>query len=135
MSASVKPSSSWSFSCTLRAFLRLAHFFPFQTFLLTLTHRVLEQPLKIPFTAAVILYANDTTPEVARETLAKAGAKAQELLDQGDWRGFKLVLRLFACMQVLFEGDGVYSILDELFNQAVDLQAASSEDVIPTPEL
>lgn len=91
--------------------------------------RVMEQPLKIPFAAAIVLYANEIKPEVAMEVLAQAGAKAQLALEKGNWREFKLLLRFFACMQTLFEGEGVWPILDELFNRAVDLQAASSEDV------
>ena len=29
----------------------------------------------------------------------------------------------------MFEGDGIFAILEELFNRAVDLQTESSEDV------
>lgn len=53
----------------------------------------------------------------------------QEKLETGNWRIFKLLLRFLACLQGLFEGEGIFSVLDELFSRAVDLQAASSEDV------
>ncbi|KAK7613028.1 cap binding protein [Phyllosticta citricarpa] len=90
-----------------------------------------EQPFKIPFTAAVILYLNDTKPDLVKEVLEEARQVAQEKLEAGNWRGFKLVLRFFACLQGLFEdGEGVFSILEELFSRAVDLQAASSEDAV-----
>ncbi|KAF1985986.1 cap binding protein [Aulographum hederae CBS 113979] len=91
---------------------------------------VCEQPFKIPFVAALVLHANDANPEVAAEILKRAGKKAQSLLDQGDLRGFKLVLRLLALLQGVFEGDGIFGLLDDLFNRAVDLQAASSNDAI-----
>lgn len=90
---------------------------------------VLEQPLKVPFVAAVVLYANDSKPEVAQEVLSRAGAKAQTHLDAGNWRELKLLLRFFACLHNLFQEHGVFPLLDELFNRAVDLQAASQEDV------
>ncbi|KAL1392292.1 cap binding protein [Phyllosticta capitalensis] len=90
-----------------------------------------EQPFKIPFTAAVVLYLNDTKPDLVKEVLEEARQVAQEKLEAGNWRGFKLVLRFFACLQGLFaDGEGVFSILDELFSRAVDLQAASSEDAV-----
>lgn len=53
----------------------------------------------------------------------------QEAVNTGNWRDFKLLLRLTSCLGQLFETDGVINILDELFNRAVDLQTASPEDV------
>ncbi|GME29021.1 Cap binding protein [Neofusicoccum parvum] len=91
---------------------------------------VTEQPFKIPFTAAVILYLNDAKPEFVKEVLDAVQKIAQEKLEAGDWRVFKLLLRFLACLQGLFEGEGVFSVLDELFSRAVDLQAASSEDTV-----
>ena len=77
----------------------------------------------------VIVYANQQKPEIAEEALARAGQKAQQLVDVGSWREFKLVLRFLACLQRICEGDGVFPILDELFNKAADLQEASADDV------
>lgn len=90
---------------------------------------IIEQPLKIPFVAATVLYANDDKSDVAQDILGRAGPACQEALDAGDWRVFKLQLRFLACLSPLYKEDGVVPILDELFNRAVDLQTASSEDV------
>ena len=89
----------------------------------------MEQPFKIPFAAAVVLTTNSQKPEVTQEILKKAGVVAQEHLDRGNWRDFKLVLRFLGCLQSVFEGEGVFPILEELFLRAVALQTASSEDV------
>ncbi len=91
--------------------------------------RVVEQPFKIPFIAAIVLVVNPSQPEIAQEVLAKAGTIIQEHLEVGAWREVKLVLRFLGCLQGLLEGDGVFPILEELFSRAVDLQTASSEDV------
>jgi nuclear cap-binding protein subunit 1 len=90
---------------------------------------LVEQPFKIPFVAAVILYANETNAEVTKEVLSRVAAYAQKLMEDGTWREFKLLMRFFACLQGLFEGDGVFPVLDELFNRAADQQTASQEDV------
>lgn len=90
---------------------------------------VVEQPFKIPFVAVAVIYANQQKPEIAEEILARAGQKSQRLVETGSWREFKLVLRFLACLQRICEGNGVFPILDELFNKAADLQEASAEDV------
>ncbi|KAJ8613044.1 hypothetical protein MRB53_037096 [Persea americana] len=61
--------------------------------------------------------------------LEKVSTRLQELLNNGQWRSFKLLLRFMACLQSLYNDEGVYGLLDELFNRAVDLQTASAEDV------
>ncbi len=91
--------------------------------------RVIEQPLKIPFIAAVVVVINHKKPEVTEEILRRVGPKLQDSLRIGEWRTVKLLLRFLACMQRLLQGDGVFPILGELFDRAVDLQTASSEDV------
>lgn len=91
--------------------------------------RVLEQPFKIPFVAAIVVVANTQKPEVTQEILARAGGLAQKYLDAGAWMEFKLVLRFLGLLQGLFEGEGIFPILEDLFSRAVDLQTASSEDV------
>lgn len=88
-----------------------------------------EQPFKIVFVAAAVQYANNDKPELVQELLENAGKLAQEHLAQGNWRGLKLVLRFLACCQGLFNDEGVFPVLEELFNRAVDLQTASAEDV------
>lgn len=90
---------------------------------------MVEQPLKIPFLAAIVLAANPQSSQIAHEIIARSGTVMQEYLDVGAWREVKLVLRFLGCLQELLEEDGVFSILEELFSRAVDLQTASSEDV------
>lgn len=89
-----------------------------------------EQPFKIPFVAATVLFAHTEKPEVAKEVIERAGAQLQEHLDKGQWRGVKLSMRFLACLCRLFDQEGIFAILDELFGRAVDLQTASAEDTV-----
>ena len=91
--------------------------------------RVVEQPLKIPFVAAIVIVINLQKSEVAQEILMKAVKAMEKYLEAGRWREVKLVLRFLACLQGLLEEDGVFPVLEELFSRAVDLQTSSSEDV------
>ncbi|KAK3359190.1 MIF4G like-domain-containing protein [Lasiosphaeria hispida] len=91
-----------------------------------------EQPLKTPFLAAVVLVANTNRPEVVDMLLTKLVANTEARIGQGEWRDVKLYLKLLACLQSCLEGDGVFPVLEELFLRAVDLQTASSEDTIGT---
>ncbi|KAJ0114931.1 cap binding protein [Diaporthe amygdali] len=130
-----------------------------------------EQPLKTPFAAAVVLVVNtlthkpaadaaaapnggddglDTSMEnggqdqaqapkepqptsgVVDDLLAKAAAQVEERVKLGEWRAVKLYLKLLACLQSCLEGDGVFPILEDLFNQAVELQTNNNEDTIGT---
>ncbi|KAF2404686.1 cap binding protein [Trichodelitschia bisporula] len=91
---------------------------------------LVEQPVKIPFIAAAVRYTNDLNSEAAKEIIARAGRLMQEYLDAGEWREFKFFLRFFACLQGILEGDGVFSVFDQLFDTAADLQAASQEDAV-----
>lgn len=99
-----------------------------------LRHRVVEQPLKIPFVAAVVLTLNSKKPELVAIILDKAVTTLNEELRIGAWREVKLVLRFLGCMQGMLDGDGVFPVLEELFSRAVDLQTASSEDVRYAPQ-
>lgn len=90
---------------------------------------VLEQPLKTPFVAAVILVINSSKPEVIDALLVRIASATEESVKQGEWRDVKLYLKFLACLQSCLEGDGLFPVLDELFSRAVDLQTASSEDV------
>jgi len=90
---------------------------------------VLEQPLKTPFVAAVVLLINTLKPEVIDVILARIASATEERVKQGEWRDVKLYLKFLACLQSCFEGDGLFPVLDELFSRAVDLQTASSDDV------
>ncbi|KAJ5552886.1 hypothetical protein N7494_002264 [Penicillium frequentans] len=81
---------------------------------------VQEQPMKIPFVAATTLVAYNLKAELG----------AEKHIDSGSWREVKLVLRFLGGLQPLFEGDGIFPLLEELFARAVDLQTASSEDLL-----
>ena len=93
----------------------------------------LEQPLKTPFVAAVVLAVNTLKPEIAGEVLAKAAADTEEKVKAGEWREVKLYLKLLACLQGCLNGDGLFPLLEELFSRAVDLQTVSSDDVRAGP--
>lgn len=128
---------------------------------------VVEQPLKTPFVAAVVLALNtlsfkaqvppaaqngaedtkmgdgteaseaekpaepaaEPTTAVVDDLLAKATAGIEAKVKAGEWREVKLYLKLLACLQNCLDGEGVFPILDTLFDRAVELQTASSEDV------
>ncbi|KAG9250873.1 MIF4G like-domain-containing protein [Emericellopsis atlantica] len=91
-----------------------------------------EQPLKTPFLAAVILVANVKKQELAGEVLARLATETEGAIQKGEWRTVKLHLKLLACLQSLLEDEGIFPLLDELFSRAADLQTASSEDTIGT---
>lgn len=94
----------------------------------------LEQPLKAPFLAAVILVANADKPEIVDILLTKLVANIESRIRDGEWRDVKLYLKLLACLQSCLEGEGLFPVLEELFSRAVDLQTASSEDVCYTSD-
>lgn len=89
----------------------------------------LEQPLKTPFVAAVALIVNIRHPDVVAELLEKAAGIVEWSVATGEWREAKLALKLLACMHSCLEGAGLFTVLEELFSRAVDLQTASSDDV------
>lgn len=101
-----------------------------ETFATVASKLVVEQPFKIPFVAAVVLYANVEKAEIAKDIITRIGQSAQESVEAGEWTRFKLLLRFLACLGPLFEEDGIMPVLDELFSRAVDLQTASSEDAV-----
>jgi nuclear cap-binding protein subunit 1 len=92
-------------------------------------YSVIEQPFKIPFAAAVILVLNAKKPEMTTAVLGQATQMTQSFIAAGEWREVKLMLRFLACLQGIYEGEGIFPLLEELFSRAVDLQTASSEDV------
>lgn len=91
--------------------------------------RTIEQPLRIPFIAAIILFTNIHKPDFTLEILSKIGDVLQKHVDAGSWREVKLYMRLLGCLQGLFEGDGIFPLLEQFFERAADLQMQSSEDV------
>ena len=100
------------------------------TFTTVIVKLVEEQAFKIPFVAAVVLYAHQEKQELAANVIAKAGEQLQEFLEKCQWKEVKLMLRFLACLSQIYQEDGVLPIFDELFNRAVDLQTASQEDVV-----
>ncbi|PNY24968.1 Nuclear cap-binding protein subunit 1 [Tolypocladium capitatum] len=91
-----------------------------------------EQPLKTPFVAAVVLVANTSKPELVDTVLVRLAQAIDSNIGQGEWRQVKLLLKFLACMQSCLEGDGVFPLLEELFSRAADLQTTSSDDTIGT---
>lgn len=92
--------------------------------------RPIEQPFKTTWIASVILLANARKPEFGAEVIKKLAEVLQKHVDEGDWRAVKLYLRFLSCLQGLFEGDGVFPLLEELFVRAADLQTKSSDDAL-----
>jgi len=79
--------------------------------------------------AATVLYVNAEKPELAELIISKTAEQLQSAFDQAQWRALKLLLRFLGSLQDVLEGDGVFKILEELFDRAADLQSASAEDV------
>ena len=77
----------------------------------------------------MVLVLNPQKPEFATDILERVGYATQKHVEAGNWREVKLFLRFLGCLQGLFEGDGVFTLLEVLFSRAVDLQTAFSEDV------
>jgi len=94
---------------------------------------VVEQPLKTPFVAAVVLLANATRSEIAADVLGRVAPRLQVAVERGEWRDVKLYLKFLACLQSCLAGGGVFPILEVLFNRAVDLQTEDSADVSLAP--
>ncbi|KOS19405.1 Nuclear cap-binding protein subunit 1 [Escovopsis weberi] len=102
------------------------------TFVALALQLVVEQPLKTPFVAAVVLVANALRPEAAELVLAQTASCVETSIGKGQWRDVKLYVKFLACLQSCLEGEGVFPLLEELFSRAADLQTASSEDTIGT---
>lgn len=98
-------------------------------FLELIPQMLVEQPLKTPFVAAVVLVINTLKPEIVDELLGAVVNSTGEKVRVGEWRDVKLYLKFLACLQSCLEGDGLFPLLEELFSRAVDLQTASSDDV------
>lgn len=99
------------------------------TFLNLTLQLAVEQPLKTPFVAAVVLVENTLQPDIVDAVLERLAQAIDQNLAAGDWRQVKLLLKFLACLQSCLEGDGIFPLLEELFSRAADLQTASSDDV------
>lgn len=102
------------------------------TFLNLSLQLVVEQPLKTPFVAAVVVVANALKSELVDMVLARLATQIEKNVGKGQWREVKLLLKFLACLQGCLEGNGVFPLLEDLFTRAADLQMASSDDVIGT---
>ncbi|KAI1477229.1 MIF4G like-domain-containing protein [Daldinia eschscholtzii] len=102
------------------------------SFLDLVLQMLIEQPLKTPFVAAVVLVANSLKPDILSDLLTRVATATEEKVSVGEWRDVKLYLKFLACLQSALEGDGLFPLLEELFSRAVDLQTASSDDTIGT---
>lgn len=92
---------------------------------------VVEQPFKIPFVAATVVVLNGMNrgEEAVALILTKAAEETERKVALGEWREVKLLLKFLGGLQGLLNDEGVWPVLSELFERAVDLQTASSEDV------
>ncbi|RDL35027.1 putative nuclear cap-binding complex, subunit NCBP1 [Venustampulla echinocandica] len=95
---------------------------------------VVEQPFKIPFVAAVVLIINTIKAEMVTEVLSRAAGRMNEKIREGEWREVKLLMKFLGGLQGILEGDGVWSVLQDLLTKAVDLQTENNEETIG-PEL
>jgi len=100
-----------------------------ETFVSLACQLALEQPLKTPFVAAVVLVINTQKPDIAVEILRKVAGAVEATIKKGEWREVKLNLKFLACLQSMLEGEGVFPVLEVLFDRSVELQTASSDDV------
>lgn len=99
------------------------------SFLGLVPQMIVEQPLKTPFVAAVVLVINSLKPEILDDLLANVANATEEKVKIGEWRDVKLYLKFLACLQSCLDGDGLFPLLEELFSRAVNLQTTSSDDV------
>ena len=89
----------------------------------------MEQPAKIIFLAVAVIAVNKHKPELAAEVLQKMGLLVSRNIKSGRWREVKVGLRLLACLQCIYNDDGVVPVLEELFQRTIDLQTANPEEV------
>lgn len=100
-----------------------------ETFVSLVCQLAVEQPLKTPFVAAVVLVVNTLKSEIAFDIIRRLAENTTDCVSKGEWRGVKLNLKLLACLQSCLEGEGVFPVLEELFNRAGELQASNENDV------
>jgi nuclear cap-binding protein subunit 1 len=88
-----------------------------------------EQPFKTPFVAAVVLVVNTLKSEITTEVLARTATRMNEGIKRGEWREVKLLMKFLGSLQGLLDGEGVFSMLQDLLTKAVDLQTENNEEV------
>ena len=99
------------------------------TFAEVVSQLCLEQPLKTPFLAAVLLIINSMQSQILEDVLGLVSSRMEQKITSGDWRDVKCYLKLLACIQSCLDGDGIFPLLEDLFNRAGELQATNSDDV------
>ena len=93
---------------------------------------VVEQPFKIPFVAAVVLVANTMRKDgqaVAEEVLRRTALRTNAAIAKGEWRETKLLMKFLGSLQGLLDGEGVWTVLQDILTKAVDLQTENNEEV------
>ena len=90
---------------------------------------VSEQPFKIPFVAALVLLVNTIKSEIAGEVLDKAGERVNTAISKGEWREVKLLMKFLGGLQGVLDGEGLWSVLQDILTKAVDLQTENNEEV------
>lgn len=80
--------------------------------------RVIEQPFKVPFVAAVALVANSQNAEAGKLIVEEAGKAVQQCLVEGTFTRVKLLLRFLGCVQGMLEESGVYPLLNSIVDKA-----------------
>jgi hypothetical protein len=86
--------------------------------------RVVEQPFKIPFVAALALVINSQNAEAGKLILDEFSKATQAYLTEGLLTRTKLLLRFFGCVQGMLEGDGVYPVLNAIVDKAAAVLSA-----------
>jgi nuclear cap-binding protein subunit 1 len=90
---------------------------------------VTEQPFKTPFVAAVVLNVNTLKSEIVDNVLEKVVERTNSMVQIGEWREVKLLLKFLGGLQGVLEGDGVWSVLQDVLGKAIELQTENSEEV------
>ncbi|RKF61511.1 Nuclear cap-binding protein subunit 1 [Golovinomyces cichoracearum] len=91
---------------------------------------VMEQPFKIPFIAAVVMFTDTMQRELVTEVLEKSVSRLNEYIQKGNWREVKLLMKFLGSLQGILEGEGIWIILQDFLTKAVDLQTENNEDII-----
>jgi len=74
----------------------------------------MELPPKIPYFASLFVVANARKQIIGKDILEFTVTKVKTLLGQGDLTKAKLMLRFFAGLARIIEGDGVTSLIGEI---------------------
>ncbi|RKF71595.1 Nuclear cap-binding protein subunit 1 [Golovinomyces cichoracearum] len=91
---------------------------------------VMEQPFKIPFIAAVVMFTDTMQRELVTEVLEKSVSRLNEYIQKGNWREVKLLMKFLGSLQGILEGEGIWIVLQDFLTKAVDLQTENNEDII-----